>query len=197
LPLQDFPETGFLEWLGIFMQEHGLDCSNGPEDRGGCVVELKMKEKILLSHFRRNARESLTTISRLTRVPVSTIFDKLRHYEQSFIKKHTTLVDFSKLGFMTRANVMLKIAVEHRDAVKALLLKHQNVNSLYKVNNGYDYQAELVFHHIKDLEDFLEMLEAKYKVQQKTIYFIIEDICREEFLAKPELMALEALPKAA
>lgn len=153
--------------------------------------ELKRKERLLLSHFRQNARESLTTISKKTHVPVSTIFDKLRHYESNFIKKHTTLVDFAKLGYMTRANVMLKVALEHRDFLKQYLMKHNHVNSLFKVNNGYDFLAELVFHHIKDLEDFLESLEAKYKIKEKTVFYIIEDICREEFMAKPDLVNLE------
>lgn len=155
------------------------------------MQELKSKERLLLSHFRRNARESLTTISRETQVPVSTIFDKLKHYEAQFIRKHTTLIDFAKLGYMTRANVMLKVAVEHRDVVRNYLLKHENVNSLFKINNGYDYLAELVFHHLKDLEDFLETLEQKYTITEKTVFYIIEDICREEFLAKPNLLRLE------
>ncbi len=162
---------------------------------GGVCVELKVKEKVLLSHFRKNARESLTAISRRTRVPVSTIFDKLRQYERSFVKKHTTLIDFSKLGYLTRANVMLKVAVEHRQVLRDFLLKHENVNSLFKVNNGYDFLAEMVFRHIKDLEDFLEMLEIKYKVQNKTVFYVIEDICREEFMSKPELVQLEVCPQ--
>jgi len=155
------------------------------------MFELKAKERVLLSHFRRNARESLTTISRSTRVPVSTVFDKLKHYEQSFINKHTTLVDFAKLGYMTRANVMLKVSVDHRNAVRDYLLKHESVNSLFKINNGYDYLAELIFHHVKDLEDFLEALEGKYDIAEKTVFYVIEDLCREEFLAKPELAKLE------
>ncbi len=160
-------------------------------------MELKTKERVLLSHFRRNARESLTTISKETRVPVSTIFDKLRHYEQSFIRKHTTIIDFAKLGYMTRANVLIKVAVEHRDVLKGFLVKHDNVNSLFKVNNGYDYLTELVFQHIKELEDFLETLETKYKVLDKNVFYIIEDICREEFLAKPDLVRFEAPPRVA
>ena len=156
------------------------------------MQELKGRERLLLSHFRRNARESLTTISRETRVPVSTIFDKLKHYERQFIRKHTTLVDFSKLGYMTRANVMLKVAVEHREALKAHLLRHENVNSLFKINNGYDYLAELVFRQLKEMEDFLEQLEQKYKITEKTVFYIIEDICREEFMARPDLVELES-----
>jgi DNA-binding Lrp family transcriptional regulator len=152
------------------------------------VQELKNKERLLLCHFRQNARVPLTTISKRTQMPVSTIFDKLRHYEKKFIKKHTTLIDFAKIGYMTRANVMLKVALDDRDFLKQHLMKHKHVNSLFKVNNGYDFLAELVFHHIKDLEDFLETIEERFKIKEKTVFYIIEDICREEFMAKPELL---------
>ncbi len=157
-----------------------------------------MKEKMLLSHFRQNARQSLTTISRETKVPVSTIFDKLKQYEERFVRKHTAILDFAALGYLTRANVMLKVAIEHRKALQEFLMKNEHVNSLFKVNNGYDFLAELVFRHIKDLEDFLEVLEEKYPVKEKTVFYVIEDICREEFLAKPDVLRLEAaMPKAA
>jgi DNA-binding Lrp family transcriptional regulator len=82
------------------------------------MLELKEKEKEVLRHFRKNAREALTLISRKTNVPVSTIFDKLKRYEEQFIKKHTTLIDFQKLGYMTRANILLKANMKGREALK-------------------------------------------------------------------------------
>lgn len=155
------------------------------------MFELKQKERVLLSYFRHNARESLTAISRQTRMPVSTIFDKLKHYEQNFIKKHTTLIDFSKLGYLTRAKVLIKFRVDHRNSAKEFLLKHENVNSLYKVNNGFDYLVEIVFHHIRELEDFLEDLEMKYEVVSKNVFYIIEELSREKFMADPALVKLK------
>jgi DNA-binding Lrp family transcriptional regulator len=149
------------------------------------MLELKEKEKEVLRHFRKNAREALTLISRKTNVPVSTIFDKLKRYEEQFIKKHTTLIDFQKLGYMTRANILLKANMKGREALKKHLLDHKNV-SLYKINNGYDYLAEVIFHHIKDLEDFIETLETEHTITNKNVYYIIEDICKEEFMAKAE-----------
>lgn len=160
------------------------------------MLELKRKEKMLLSHFRCNARESLTSISRRTSIPVSTIFDKLRQYERQFIRRHTTLLDFAKLGYLTRANVMLKAGVDHRDALREFLMKHDHVNSLFKINNGYDFLVEVIFHHLKDMEDFLELLENKYHVIGKTVFYVIEDICRESFMADPEMVKLEAMPRA-
>lgn len=151
------------------------------------MYKLKEKEFLLIGHLRRNARESLTSISKKTKMPVSTIFDKLRNYENQFIRKHTALVDFAQLGYMVRANVLLKVTMEHRDLVKRYLLGHESVNSLFKVNNGFDFLAELVFHHLNELEEFIELLEQKFKIQDKNVFYIIEDICREEFMSKSEL----------
>lgn len=152
------------------------------------VMELKPKEQLLLSHFRQNARESLTRISRRTHVPVSTIFDRLKQYEQKYIMKHTTLLDFARMGFSVRANLLLRVGVDHRDLVKQFLIRHDHVNSLFKINNGFDFQAEVIFNNIKDLEEFIEAIERKYEILEKNVYFVIDDICREQFLANPELI---------
>ena len=89
---------------------------------------LKKKDLVIMSCFRENARETLTKISRRTAVPVSTVYERLKQYEQEFIKKHTSLVDFAKLGFNTRANVLVKINKEAKSGFMASLLKTPNVN---------------------------------------------------------------------
>ena len=84
---------------------------------------VKKNEMILLSYLRKNARETLTKISRETRMPVSTIFDKLKKYDNNLIKKATILLDFPKLGYNTRVTMMLKVAKEHRNDLKEHLMK--------------------------------------------------------------------------
>jgi len=151
----------------------------------------KNNELLLLSHFRRNARESLTKISRKTSIPVSTIFDRLKSYENGLIKKHTVLLDFNKLGYMARANAMLQLSSESRVAAKEFLLKNNVVNSLYKINNGFDYFVELICKDMKELEQFLEDLEQKFQIKQKMVFYIIEDLAREKFMTEPDLIRLE------
>lgn len=137
----------------------------------------------IIAHLRLNARMGLTQMSRKTSIPVSTIFDKLKTYEKNIIQKHTSLIDFSKLGYNTRANITLKTNKQNREKLKEFLQKHQNINSVYKINNGYDYLIEAVFRHIKELEDFLEMLEEKFDATERKVYYIIEDIKREGFMS--------------
>jgi len=146
------------------------------------------KDLQIISNLRKNARMSLTNMSKLTNIPISTIFDRLRVHESSIIKKHTTLIDFEKLGFNIRANVCVKIDKEKRDEVKWFLVKHQNVNSIFRINNGYDFLFEGIFRHIKDLEDFIEKLEGRFNVKQRQVYYLIEDIKIEEFMADPQLI---------
>jgi Lrp/AsnC family transcriptional regulator, regulator for asnA, asnC and gidA len=148
------------------------------------------KDLLIVSNLRKNARETLTNMSRATHIPISTIYDKLRLHEGGLIKKHTCLLDYNKLGYSTRANVLLRVDKEHREELKDYLVKHMNVNSVSKINNNYDFMAEMVFREIKELEDFLENLEDKFKVKSKQVFYVIEDLKREDFMSEPDMLNL-------
>jgi len=149
---------------------------------------MKHKDLLLISNLRANARATLTKISKDTRIPVSTIFDRLKMHERTIIKKHTAIVDFARLGFSTRATFTLKVAKQDKLRIKEHLLKHQNVNSIYKINNGFDYLIEGVFKNIKEMEEFIENMEEEFKIKSKQVFYIVEDIKREDFLANPHVI---------
>jgi Lrp/AsnC family leucine-responsive transcriptional regulator len=148
------------------------------------------RDMVILSYLRQNARETLTKMSRLTQIPVSTIFDKLRNIEDYVIKKHTTLLDFGKLGFSIRATLFISVKKEKKAETANFLLMHQNVNNLLKINNGYDFMIEVVFKSITELETFKEKIDEKFGIKTSETYFIIEDIKREAFMADPSIIDL-------
>jgi hypothetical protein len=80
-----------------------------------------------------------------------------------------------------------EMVVTYRDI---LLAKNSNINSVYKTNNGFDFMMEGIFKHIKDLEDFMENLEGRFPIKSKQVFYIIEDIKREGFMADPVLFDL-------
>lgn len=157
------------------------------------MEENKMNQKDIkiITYLRQNARMPLTTMSKKTQIPVSTLFDRLKANESTLIIKHTSLLDFAKLGFNTRANITLKVDREDKEKLKEFLMKHQSINSVYKINNGYDFMIEGIFRQIKDMENFLEDLENKFKIQDKKSFFIIEDLKREAFMSNINLTPLE------
>ena len=143
----------------------------------------------IISHLRQDARMPLTTMSKKTSIPVSTIFDRLKLNEQNLIIKHTSLLDFSKLGYFTRANITFKVDREDKEGLKEYLMKHQSINSVYRINNGFDFIVEGIFKQIKDMEEFIDQVENKFKVQDTKSFFIIEDLKREAFMADPQLVS--------
>ncbi|MFC1753810.1 Lrp/AsnC family transcriptional regulator [Thermoproteota archaeon] len=145
------------------------------------------KDILLMSHLRQNARKNLTSISKETGIPVSTIFDKIRKYESSkLIKKHTALLDFSKLGYEVKVHIVLKVPKDKRDELKTYLLKEPLVNSVYRINNGYDFMIEAFFRNIREVHDFTEGLE-RFKVKSPEEYFVLEEVKKEAFMSDPEL----------
>lgn len=136
------------------------------------------KELKILQELRKNARYSLTKISHLTDVPLSSVFKKVIKFERSFIKKYVTLVNFNLLGFGIRVNLVLKS--KRRDPLKNFLLEHPNINSLYRVSQGFDFLVEAVFPSMLEFEDFLE--EINDFVSSKEIFHIIKDLRREDFI---------------
>ncbi len=142
----------------------------------------KEKELLLLSHFRRNARESLTRISRSTRVPVSTVFDKLREYENNVISKHTCILDFKKLGFDLKASILFKVEKNMRDSFQQFLINHQRTNNVFRINNGFDFLIEAVFYNLKDMDMFFDEADQKGAMERKE-FFILENLAQENFLS--------------
>jgi len=139
------------------------------------------KNILLMTYFRRNSRENLSQISRETNIPVSTIFDRLHELEKGLIKKHTTLLDFRKLGFDIKINILFKLGKESREEFQEFLIQNDNVNSLFRVNNGFDYLIEAIFKDINDMQKFTDSLES-FHIEAKQELFVLEDLKREGFL---------------
>jgi DNA-binding Lrp family transcriptional regulator len=139
------------------------------------------KDLLLLASFRSNARKTLTLVSRDLGVPISTIFEKLKRYEQWFITRYTTLLDFQRLGFPMRVQVLLKVERGGRDELQGFLLKQANVNSLCRVSNGYDFLLEGIFRNMQDFHEFNLVLE-EYDLEESRELFVLDDLRREDFL---------------
>jgi DNA-binding Lrp family transcriptional regulator len=139
-----------------------------------------------ISHLRKNARLTLTQLSKKTSIPISTLHERLKN--NYIIKKHTCLLDFKLLGYTTWATIFIKVASKDRQSLYEMLKKHENVNSSYKIASNYDVMVECIFKDIGCVNEFIESIEKKYEVLSKEVHFIIEDINRENFLTQTELI---------
>ncbi len=152
------------------------------------MSEMQNKDLAIMSSLRQNARQTLTMMSRKTKIPVSTIYDWLKCHENGedgLITRHTTLLNFRKLGFSTRATAIIKVPHEQREMVRDFLMKNPYVNTLMKINNEFDFFFEVVFREMRELEGFFEQLEEGFSVRTKKVFYVIEELKRESFLSEP------------
>ena len=127
---------------------------------------------------------NLTTISRKTGIPVSTIFDRLRSHEGRLITKFTCLLDFHEMGFTVWAKVFVKVRPDKRNELQNYMYAHPSVNNIYRVNNGYDFTLDCVFRDMKDAEDFMNELEDSFPIIQRDVFHVIDRIVEEKLLAE-------------
>jgi DNA-binding Lrp family transcriptional regulator len=122
----------------------------------------------IISILRSNARTTLIDISRSTKLPVSTVFDRMRRL-RPLVLKYTSLVDFSQIG----RPIKLFLVVE--DSALQELLQSNFTNNIYRLNDK-KLLAEVVFESNALAHDFLEELKGN------TIT-VVEEIVKEKFLA--------------
>jgi DNA-binding Lrp family transcriptional regulator len=148
-----------------------------------------MKDLQVISYLRLDGRMKLTTMSKHTQIPVSTLHEKVK--SGSCIQKHTCLLNFNQLGYSTWVTMLLKVKGSERSSLQDFLRKHCAVNSCLRLASDYDYLVECVFKDIGEVKDFTESIEEQFEIQGKVVNFIVEDIHRENFLSTPELIPLE------
>ncbi|MBI4449347.1 winged helix-turn-helix transcriptional regulator [Candidatus Woesearchaeota archaeon] len=141
------------------------------------------KDLVILCNLRSDSRMQLTQMSKRTGIPVSTLHERIAR--QDYIKRFTIVADFARFGFDTKVHALLCVKQEDKDAVKEHLLNSPYVNTLCRINNGYDYLLEAYFCNLAQVEAFFEHLEKNYKIRSKVIHYILEEIAQEAFLSRP------------
>jgi len=145
----------------------------------------------IVSQFRNNARENLTTASRKLKIPVSTLYEKLKRYNGNIIVKHTALLDFNKLGFSIKVIMTFKSLVNSREKLQSFLETHHRVNTIYKISNNSDYMIEVLFKDMGELTTFVEQLE-NFGITNKQEYYVVRDVKKEAFLTSQTAVNLIA-----
>lgn len=155
---------------------------------------LDKQDMLIVKALRQNSRIKMTLLSRALQVPVSTLHDRVNDPAQLGITRLSALLDFTALGYLTCATMLLKCV--KRDELKAFLLNSPCVNSLMRVNNGYDFMVECVFRDMREVDEFCDKLDKHYDVKRKEVHYVVEELKRESFLAEPPFFSKQKEAKS-
>ncbi|MCX6707563.1 MAG: Lrp/AsnC family transcriptional regulator, partial [Candidatus Woesearchaeota archaeon] len=85
--------------------------------------------------------------------------------------------------------IALKVPRDCRDSLKSYLLKEPIINSVYRINNGYDFMIEAFFRNVNEVHEFVEGLE-RFRVKNPEEYYVLEEIKKEAFMSDPEIVRI-------
>ena len=142
---------------------------------------LHPKKRTFLQHLREDARKKLTSITKKTNIPISTLFDFLQELQGTLFTRSTVLLNYPQLGYHAQAYIFVRVRPECKEKLRKHLLTQSNVNTVHKINNGWDFVVETIHKNIKELDSYLEILEKEYGVEQKEIHYLIDEVKREGF----------------
>jgi DNA-binding Lrp family transcriptional regulator len=145
-------------------------------------MNLQNPEKMILNELRKNARTSLNDVAQKASIPTSTVYERVKNYEDSsLIKKHTSILNFYTLGYLSRIMIVLKVDRNEREGIQDFLEKHPNVNTLYRINSGFDYLVEIISKNSRDSQDIVEEIESLKGVREHSCFNIIDEVKKEAF----------------
>jgi DNA-binding Lrp family transcriptional regulator len=147
----------------------------------------EIKDLEIICNLRENARSQLKEIGHRVGMPVSTVFEKMKALKSNYIRKFTCILDYDKLGYPVRAKILIRTRKEDRQALTHFLVASGSVNSVFKINNGYDFIVEGIFKSIFEVEAFLEQMYSKHKVKTE-VFYVVQNIKEEGFLANRLLL---------
>ncbi len=145
---------------------------------------LDKRDQQIIAHLRSNARKKVTEIAEETNIPATTIYDKMEEFQKTkIIKKHVCLLDFAKLGYPVTMYIAWKVDKDDKEMLQEHLLS-RGMNSVYKVNFGYDFLVEGIFESLKEAEEFVEDVEKMFHIKERKILNIVEELRKEVFFCK-------------
>jgi DNA-binding Lrp family transcriptional regulator len=151
---------------------------------------LTRKDILVFACLRENARETLTELSKRTKITISSLYEMIRKAEGFFIKKYTAMLNFSELGFPILAEILIKVEHDDREGVRDFLQKSFNINKVLKINNHYDFFIEGYFKSIIDVDHFLGRLEREFRVMDRKVFYVCDEISNEKFMSDSNLIDL-------
>lgn len=147
---------------------------------------MNRKDHEIIAQLRKDARMSVSEISRKTGIPVSTVHDRLKSLEKLDVVWHKSIVDYTKLGYLARINIALKIPRDCLPEAQEYLSAHPSINSLFLITGDYDLMLDAVFRSMYDYHRFIEGLESRLLIEKKQVHFVVEEVKHEDFTHEEE-----------
>ncbi len=121
------------------------------------------KDRLILNFLKENSKLSTQKISKKTRIPITTVHNRIKRLQkEGIIKKYTVLLDNKKLGkalsayiaIIVNYDLLKKLNISQHDLAKKLK-KSENVEEVSMITGGTDIIIKIRVANIEAMDDFV------------------------------------------
>ena len=131
----------------------------------GVNFKMKLKEKEIIKYLRKGKRVNISEIARELNLPISTVRDRIARIENRYVIKRSSILNYKSIGYVAHAMLAVKIGSEHKFVFLDFLKEQNCVNSIYRINTGFNFMIELIFKDHLKLLNWMEAIKAKFPLE--------------------------------
>ncbi len=103
----------------------------------------------------KNARITLSQMSKEINVPDATISNRLKKLDKNVIKQYTLLLDLDKFGLKVTAIIIIQTESEKHRSVELKLAKLEEVSEVYSISGEYDILIKVWAQSLEELNNIV------------------------------------------
>jgi len=144
------------------------------------MAEIDEVDFKILKELQKDGRISLAEISRRTKIPDSTVYDRIsRLKEKGIIKGFTVILDDKKLGVKITAIVGIETRSENYNKVAKELSRIDEIIEVYGVTGEFDLMIKIKTNSIEDLNRILNVIRSMKGVDDIFVMTVLETFKEE------------------
>lgn len=134
---------------------------------------MDQKNEVLLRELRKNSKLSIQKLSKATKLPTTTVFNRIKRLEkQGVIKQYTIKLDNKQLGFVQAfIEVSLNPSVNVNEFIKKIKSK---VDDIYMIAGEYQILIKATFPDLGGVYNFTALLQQTKADKIKTTLVLDE-----------------------
>lgn len=143
-------------------------------------------DKKICNILTENSRISISSISKKTGIPNSTISNRIHKLEENkIIKQYTTILDHEKIGINITAMIIIQTETEKHENVEKQLPKLEEVTHVYSISGEYDVLIKV---EAMNLEELNEIINSKIRtidgIEELRELIVMEELKNEPLKVK-------------
>ena len=125
----------------------------------------------------KNARITLSQMSKEIDVPDATISNRLKKLDKNVIKQYTLKLDLDKFGLKVTAIIIIQTESEKHRSVELKLAKLEEVSEVYSISGEYDILIKVWAQSLEELNNIVNnKIRSVDGVEDLTAMIVMERI---------------------